>query len=150
MKLPRLLVLTDRTQCRGSLPATVASAVDAGARAVVLREKDLPADERALDALIGYSCAIDVSGLKVVKPVTYEVGLLSTMFGLARSGVGVTALPTTVLAQTCTEHPRRRGRTGSPPAAARTGRPTSAPSTSRRSSWPAALTVTSAPTRSGP
>lgn len=35
--------------------------------------------------------------LKVVKPVDYEVALLSTMFGLARSGVGVTALPTTVL-----------------------------------------------------
>ncbi|MCZ2837737.1 thiamine phosphate synthase [Modestobacter sp. VKM Ac-2985] len=47
MTLPRLLVLTDRTQCRGSLTATVATAVDAGARAVVLREKDLPLDERA-------------------------------------------------------------------------------------------------------
>ncbi|MCZ2822921.1 MULTISPECIES: thiamine phosphate synthase [unclassified Modestobacter] len=47
MSLPRLLVLTDRTQCRGSLTATVATAVDAGARAVVLREKDLPLAERA-------------------------------------------------------------------------------------------------------
>jgi len=47
--LPRLLVLTDRTQCRGSLIATVATAVDAGARAVVLREKDLAARYR--DAL---------------------------------------------------------------------------------------------------
>ena len=35
--------------------------------------------------------------LKVVKQVSYEVTLLSTMFGLARAGVGVTALPTTVL-----------------------------------------------------
>jgi thiamine monophosphate synthase len=45
--LPRLLVLTDRTQCREPMVATVAAAVDAGARAVVLREKDLPGRERA-------------------------------------------------------------------------------------------------------
>jgi thiamine-phosphate diphosphorylase len=44
--LPRLLVLTDRTQCAGSLTDTVAAAVDAGARAVVLRDKDLPLAER--------------------------------------------------------------------------------------------------------
>ena len=47
MSLPRLLVLTDRTQCAGSLTDTVAAAVDAGARAVVLRDKDLPLPERA-------------------------------------------------------------------------------------------------------
>ncbi|QXG74398.1 thiamine phosphate synthase [Modestobacter sp. L9-4] len=47
MRLPRLLVLTDRTQCTGSLVDTVAAAVDAGARAVVLRDKDLPLPERA-------------------------------------------------------------------------------------------------------
>ncbi|WP_222195636.1 thiamine phosphate synthase [Modestobacter italicus] len=46
MTLPRLLVLTDRSQCPGSLTDTVAAAVDAGARAVVLREKDLPGRER--------------------------------------------------------------------------------------------------------
>jgi thiamine-phosphate diphosphorylase len=44
--LPRLLVLTDRTQSAGSLVETVATAVDCGARAVVLREKDLPEDAR--------------------------------------------------------------------------------------------------------
>jgi thiamine monophosphate synthase len=44
--LPRLLVLTDRLQSAGPLVDTVAAAVDAGARAVVLREKDLPAAER--------------------------------------------------------------------------------------------------------
>jgi thiamine-phosphate diphosphorylase len=44
--LPRLLVLTDRTQCAGPLVETVAAAVRCGARAVVLREKDLPAEER--------------------------------------------------------------------------------------------------------
>jgi thiamine monophosphate synthase len=55
--LPRLLVLTDRTQASAPLPETVAAAVDAGARAVVLREKDLPLAERdrlaeALTALL--------------------------------------------------------------------------------------------------
>jgi thiamine-phosphate pyrophosphorylase len=44
--LPRLLVLTDRTQCH-SVTAAVSTAVAHGARAVVLREKDLPPDERA-------------------------------------------------------------------------------------------------------
>lgn len=45
--LPRLLVLTDRTRCAGTLPGAVAAAVAHGARAVVLREKDLPARRRA-------------------------------------------------------------------------------------------------------
>jgi thiamine-phosphate pyrophosphorylase len=40
------LVLTDRSQCAGGLLDAVAAAVDGGARAVVLREKDLPAEER--------------------------------------------------------------------------------------------------------
>ena len=42
-----LLVLTDRTQCRRPLVDVLAAAVDGGARTVVLREKDLPSDERA-------------------------------------------------------------------------------------------------------
>ena len=42
-----LLVLTDRTQAVRPLPDVVAAAVDGGARTVVLREKDLPDDERA-------------------------------------------------------------------------------------------------------
>jgi thiamine-phosphate diphosphorylase len=45
--LPRLLVFTDRTQCRGPLVETVAEAIHCGARAVVLREKDLPEEDRA-------------------------------------------------------------------------------------------------------
>lgn len=47
--LPRLLVLTDRRQSEAAgrtLPATVVEAVRGGARAVVLREKDLPAPAR--------------------------------------------------------------------------------------------------------
>nr|WP_231126249.1 thiamine phosphate synthase [Motilibacter aurantiacus] len=43
--MPPLLVLTDRRLCR-RLEDTVAAAVDGGARAVVLREKDLPLVER--------------------------------------------------------------------------------------------------------
>lgn len=46
VRLPRLLLLTDRRQATGPLVDVVAEAVDAGARAVVLREKDLPDDER--------------------------------------------------------------------------------------------------------
>jgi thiamine monophosphate synthase len=42
-----LLLLTDRGACAGPLPDTVAAAVGFGARAVVLREKDLPAPERS-------------------------------------------------------------------------------------------------------
>lgn len=49
MILPRLLVLTDRTQLPAgrSLPETVAACVRAGATHVVLREPDLPHEERA-------------------------------------------------------------------------------------------------------
>jgi thiamine monophosphate synthase len=47
VSLPPLLVLTDRAQCRDSLPRTVALAVEHGARAVVLREKDAPPADRA-------------------------------------------------------------------------------------------------------
>lgn len=45
--LPRLLLLTDRTQARWPLVDVVRAAVDGGARAVVLREKDLPRPDRA-------------------------------------------------------------------------------------------------------
>jgi len=44
--LPRLLVLTDRTAGTRPLRDVVRAAVDGGARAVVLREKDLPDLER--------------------------------------------------------------------------------------------------------
>jgi thiamine-phosphate pyrophosphorylase len=47
VRLPRLLLLTDRTMCERPLVDVVADAAMAGARAVVLREKDLPDDERA-------------------------------------------------------------------------------------------------------
>jgi thiamine-phosphate diphosphorylase len=64
--LPRLLVLTDRTQCTAPLTATVAAAVDAGARAVVLREKDLTDDERAALAMELRALLAPVGGLLVV------------------------------------------------------------------------------------
>ena len=44
--LPRVLVLTDRRQATAPLPDVVAAAIDAGARAVVLRERDLPEEGR--------------------------------------------------------------------------------------------------------
>ncbi len=48
MRLLPLMVLTDRTQCSRPLVDVVAAAVEAGARAVVLREKDLPKARRAV------------------------------------------------------------------------------------------------------
>jgi thiamine-phosphate pyrophosphorylase len=45
--LPRLIVLTDRHAARRPLPEVIDAAVRGGARAVVLREKDLPAPARA-------------------------------------------------------------------------------------------------------
>jgi thiamine-phosphate diphosphorylase len=42
-----VIVFTDRRQARRPLPEVIAAAVDGGARTVVLREKDLPDDERA-------------------------------------------------------------------------------------------------------
>lgn len=45
--LPPLLVLTDRAQARRPLTDVVGAAVAGGARAVVLREKDLPPARRA-------------------------------------------------------------------------------------------------------
>jgi thiamine-phosphate pyrophosphorylase len=66
VSLPRLLVLTDRTQSAGPLVTTVAAAVDAGARAVVLRDKDLPAAERAALAQELAALLAPVGGLLVV------------------------------------------------------------------------------------
>jgi thiamine monophosphate synthase len=59
LKEHRLLVITDRFQARGrDVPATVAAAVEGGARWVLLRDRDLPAGERAalaaeLAAIVG-------------------------------------------------------------------------------------------------
>lgn len=47
MNLPRLLVMTDRHQTTRPLVEVVRAAVDGGARAVVLREKDLPRTARS-------------------------------------------------------------------------------------------------------
>lgn len=47
MTLPRLLVLTDRRQCAAPLQDVLAAAIDCGATAVVLREKDLSRPDRA-------------------------------------------------------------------------------------------------------
>lgn len=47
MNLPGLLILTDRHQATRPLVDVVRAAVNGGARAVVMREKDLPRPERA-------------------------------------------------------------------------------------------------------
>ncbi|MEU2350115.1 thiamine phosphate synthase [Modestobacter sp. NPDC049651] len=66
MSPPRLLVLTDRTQAPRGLTDTVAAAVAAGARAVVLREKDLPDAERRAIAADLRALLAPVGGLLVV------------------------------------------------------------------------------------
>jgi thiamine-phosphate diphosphorylase len=64
-RLPRLLLLTDRHQARHPLPELVAAAVAGGARAVVLREKDLPAAERAVLATELWQALAPVGGLLI-------------------------------------------------------------------------------------
>jgi thiamine-phosphate pyrophosphorylase len=61
VRLPRLLVLTDRSMCERPLVDVVTDAVRSGARAVVLREKDLPYDERARIAA-ALRCVLDPVG----------------------------------------------------------------------------------------
>jgi thiamine-phosphate pyrophosphorylase len=63
--LPRLLVVTDRMQAAGPLADVVAAAVDAGARAVLLRDRDLPDDERATLAAELRTVLTPVGGLLV-------------------------------------------------------------------------------------
>jgi len=47
VRLPRLLVITDRTLAAAPLTDVIAEAVRAGARAVIVRDRDLPAADRA-------------------------------------------------------------------------------------------------------
>ena len=65
-RLPRLVVVTDRTQAAGPLADVVAAAVDAGARAVLLRDRDLPDGERAALADELRAVLDPVGGLLVV------------------------------------------------------------------------------------
>lgn len=46
MNRPRLIVVTDRAQAAGDLTVTLARAIDHGARAILLRDRDLPAPHR--------------------------------------------------------------------------------------------------------
>jgi thiamine monophosphate synthase len=64
--LPRLLVLTDRLRCPGDLIVALAASVAAGARAVVLREKDLAAGERLELATEVASLLAPVDGLLIL------------------------------------------------------------------------------------
>jgi thiamine-phosphate diphosphorylase len=65
-RLPRLLVVTDRTQAAGPLADVVADAVAAGARGVLLRDRDLPDDERAALAADLRAVLDPVGGLLVI------------------------------------------------------------------------------------
>lgn len=69
-ELPRLLVLTDRSQLRlgRALVRTIVECVGAGLRAVVVREHDLPAASRA--ALVAELAALD--GLTVITSHTSD------------------------------------------------------------------------------
>jgi thiamine monophosphate synthase len=66
VRLPRLLVITDRTQACGSVESVVAEAVERGARGVILRDRDLAAPSRtALAADLAVILA-PVGGLLIV------------------------------------------------------------------------------------
>jgi thiamine monophosphate synthase len=66
VRLPRLLVITDRTLAAGPLDEVVAAAVRHGARAVLLRDRDLPGPQRdALAARLAPVLAA-VGGLLIV------------------------------------------------------------------------------------
>jgi len=64
--LPPLLVLSDRTQCTIPLLSVVGEAVEHGARAVVLREKDLPWPERVALAHACHEILAAVGGLVIM------------------------------------------------------------------------------------
>lgn len=66
MRLPPLIVLTDRSQCSGPLIDVVAAAVEAGARAVVLREKEMPEVRRAELAELLRAVLAPVDGLLII------------------------------------------------------------------------------------
>jgi len=89
--LPRLLLLTDRRQARRPLPDVVAAAIDGGARAVVLREKDLGyADRRALAARLAALLA-PVGGtllLALPTPPATPTGRQTDDPGRTQSGAG--------------------------------------------------------------
>jgi thiamine-phosphate diphosphorylase len=66
MTLPGLFVLTDRRMCTQPLVDVIASTVDKGARAVVLREKDLPQAQRLALAAQMRTILNPVGGLLIV------------------------------------------------------------------------------------
>lgn len=75
MTLPRLLVLTDRSQLPlgRSLLATLRECVDAGATAIVVRELDLPDARRA--ALAGSLAGLGATVIAAHRPLAGAVGV---------------------------------------------------------------------------
>jgi len=80
MTLPRLLLLTDRSQLppHRSLIQTVGRCVDAGLRTVVLRELDLPEIERRQLARNLLALGVNVISARTTLPGTWGVHLSSS------------------------------------------------------------------------
>ena len=95
MRLPRLLVVTDRTQAAGPLADVVADAVAAGARAVVLRDRDLPDLERAALATDLRALLDPVGGLLVTAEASSTASQPSSMASAASEAVPMPASSTT-------------------------------------------------------
>lgn len=84
MTLPRLLLLTDRSQLpegRG-LVETVSRCVDAGLEAVVVRELDLPEDERRTLCGLVAETGVTVISARTWCPAADGVHLAATQTGL--------------------------------------------------------------------
>ena len=96
MRPSLLLVLTDRSQCAGPLVDVVAAAVDAGARAVVLREKDLPETQRARLAEHLRAILEPVGGLLILAGRRGDVGRRGDAVHLAASDAFPTRRPSLV------------------------------------------------------
>ena len=77
MRLPTLFVLTDRSQCARPLVDVVAAVVEAGAKAVVLREKDLFETQRLRLAERLRAILEPVGGLLILAGPTGEAVHLS-------------------------------------------------------------------------
>lgn len=91
MNVPRVLLLTDRSQLPANrdLVSTVAACAEAGLEAVVLRELDLPEDQRQRLAR-----ALGSTGVVVVSARTRLDGVAGVHLASAQTGPdGGTALP---------------------------------------------------------
>lgn len=89
MSLPRILLLTDRSQLPAGreLVGTVAACVDAGLETVVLRELDLPEEQRATLAAALRSTGVVVVSARTRLPGSAGVHLAAHQAGPAPAGL---------------------------------------------------------------